>query len=143
MIFLSSSLLYLLAGCVALRFVWPIRSVPFRPVLSAPIGRVVAGQDDVRNPRGDARRRKSGRDWLHVAGLIVTRRRGRERSRSLDHCPVVFQPLAVIEGDGCDDAAPAPIGGGEATLFDGALCNDDFVAEGAHADALDVDAELA
>ena len=56
---------------------------------------------------------------------------------------VVLQPPALIEGDGGDDAAPTTVGGGEAALLDRPLGEDDLVAEGRHADGLDVDAELA
>ena len=49
----------------------------------------------------------------------------------------------MVEGDGCDDPALAAVGGGEAEILDRALGEDDLIAEGAHADAFDVDAELA
>src|SRR5215510_7755366 len=111
--------------------------------LGSPVGRVMAGQDDVGKRRRGARIRELSRDRLHVGGPIVARRRGWKRCRALDQGPVVFQPLAMIEGDSAHDAAPPTIGGGEAALRDGALRKDDLVAEGAHADALDVDAELA
>src|SRR6185437_7900260 len=63
-------------------------------------------------------------------------------TRSLDQVPVVLQPLAVIEGDGGDDAAAAAVGGSEVALLDGTLREDDLVSERRHADGLDVDAEL-
>ena len=93
--------------------------------------------------RGRARIREIRRNRLHVDRMIVPGRRRWERRRSLDHRPVIFQPFAVVEGDRADDAAPPAIGGGEATLLDGTLRDHDLVAEGLHADALDVDAELA
>src|SRR5580700_2399275 len=126
---------------VSLRLAHP--SELFRPVLSAPCGRVVAGQDDIREPCWDTRIREPGRHWFHAVSLIVARRRGRERRRSLDQCPVILQPLAVVEGDGGHDAASATVGGGEAAILHGALRNNDLVGERAHADALDVDTELA
>jgi hypothetical protein len=55
----------------------------------------------------------------------------------------VLDPLAVIEGDRGHDAASMTIRSGEAALFDRALRYDDLVAERAHSDAFDVDAELA
>src|SRR5262249_38749188 len=133
--------LLLVLCSLALRLVH--RSAASRPELGAPFGRVMAGQDDVGKRRWGARIRELGRDRLHVGRLIEARWRGRERRRALDHGPVVLQPLAVIEGDSGHDAAPPTIDGGEAALLDGALRKDDLVAEGAHADALDVDAELA
>src|SRR5215467_11398566 len=110
--------------------------------LGGPVGRVVAGQDDCGKRRRGARIRKLRRNRLHVGGMIVPRRRRRERRRSLDQSPVILQPFTVIEGDRADDAAPLTIDGGEAALLDGALCNDHLVAEGLHADALDVDTKL-
>src|SRR5215468_6567126 len=125
------------------RFALATQLAAARLELGSPVGRVMAGQDDVGQRRRGARIREFSRDRLHVGGPIVARRRGGERRRALDQCPVVLQPLAVIEGDGGHDAAPATIGGGEAALRDGALRNDDLVAERPYADALDVDAKLA
>src|SRR5215468_605230 len=44
--------------------------------LGSPVGRVMAGQDDVGQRRRGARIREFSRDRLHVGGPIVARRRG-------------------------------------------------------------------
>src|SRR5579863_610254 len=136
---LSSIFYLLLSGTLRLAHL----SALFRAVLRAPFGRVVASQDDVRKRRRGSWIRESRRNWLHVAGLIVTWRRGWERSGALDQSSVILQPLAVIESDGGHDAAPPTIRSREAPFLDGALRNDDLIAERADADALDVDTELA
>src|SRR5262245_9683448 len=77
------------------------------PELCPSLGWVMAGQDDVGNRRGGSVIRKRSRHGLHVPRLIECRRRRRKRAGALDLRRVIFQPLGVIEGDGCNDAAPA------------------------------------
>src|SRR5215471_13022300 len=133
------SFLVLSSGCFSQ---YPASAVR-RPELGPPLGWVMAGQDNVGNRRGGSGIRKRGRDGLGVPRLIESGRGRRKRSGALDLRRVIFQPLGVIEGDGGNDAAPAAVGGGKATLLDGALRNDDLVAERTHAYRLDVDTELA
>jgi hypothetical protein len=142
MIYLLSQLLSASRGAVSL-LDSSTQSAAWRLELGAPVGRVMPGQDNGRKRRRGARIRELGRDRLHVDRLIGAPTRGRERSRARDHCFIVFQPLAVIEGDRAHDAAPLTIRSGEAALLDRALRNDHLVAERLYADALDVDAELA
>src|SRR5262249_27371138 len=56
---------------------------------------------------------------------------------------VILQPLAVVEGHCTDNASPSAVCCREPALLDGALSKNDLVAEGRHADRLDIDAELA
>src|ERR1700722_13519765 len=118
-------------------------SASFGAEFGAPRGGVMAGEDHVRNPGWFARVWEARRHRLRVGGHVIAGRRRRERRRALDHCGVVVQPFAVVEGDGCDDAALAAIRDREAEVLGRALGEDDLIAEGAHADTLDVDAELA
>ena len=114
-----------------------------RPVLGVPLVGVVTRQDDIGNRGWDTSSGKVGRHRMRIGRPVESGGRGRERARPLDLRSVEVNPFAVVKGDRADDAAPPAIGGGKPTLFDGALRNDDLVAEGGHADRLDVDAELA
>src|SRR6185295_371111 len=103
----------------------------------------MASENNIRNPGRLARIREPGRHRLGVRWYVIARWRGRERRRLVDESAVVLQPLAVVKGDSSDDAALLAEGGGETKILDRALGEDDLISEGAHANALDVDAELA
>jgi len=104
---------------------WPTRTGPeFGP----PLGRVMTGQDNVWNRSRDVRIRELSRHRLHLRPVVARRWRW-EWGRALDLRRVMFQPLAVVEGDRRDNAAAVAVSGGETPFLDGTLGENDLVAE--------------
>ena len=87
----------------------------------------MTGQDNVWNRSRDVRIRELSRHRLHLRSVVARRWRW-EWGRALDLRRVVFQPLAVVEGDRRNDATSAAVGGGETPFPDRTLGEDDLVA---------------
>src|SRR5215472_5061255 len=99
-----------------------------RPEFGPPLGRVMTSQNNVWKGSRAARIRELGRHRLHLRPVVARRWRW-EWSRALDLCRVIFQPLAVVEGDRRDNATAVAVGGGKTPFLDGTLGENDLIAE--------------